>query len=149
MGQTNLFKAIMAGVAGTITMTMMTVVAPMMGMPEMNIPKMLGNFMDVPVIIGWFAHFMIGIVLAVGYAYVFYPKLFLAPWLKGLIYSVIPWLAAQLMVNPMMGAGLFAMNTPAPMMMVMGSLAGHMVYGITLGLVYGAEKPPKFSTANL
>ncbi|MBI3586996.1 MAG: DUF2938 family protein [Ignavibacteriales bacterium] len=148
MGQTNLFKAIIAGVAGTITMTMMTVVAPMMGMPEMNIPKMLGSFMGVPVIIGWFAHFMIGVVLAVGYAYVFYPKLSAAPWLKGLIFSIIPWLAAQVMVNPMMGAGLFAMNTPAPMMMVMGSLVGHTVYGITLGLVYGSEKRQKHLTAN-
>lgn len=72
MQQTNLFKAIMAGVAGTITMTMMTVFAPMMGMPEMDIPRMLGSFMGVHVIVGWLGHFMIGIVLAVGYAYVFY-----------------------------------------------------------------------------
>lgn len=146
MEQTNLLKAIMAGVAGTIVMTMMTMVAPMMGMPEMDIPKMLGNFMGVPVIVGWLAHFMVGVVLAVIYAYAFYPKLSSAPVLKGIIYSIIPWLAVQLMLNPMMGAGLFAANTPVPLMMVMGSLVGHLVYGIIIGLVYSGN--PKALIAN-
>ncbi len=146
MEHTNLLKAIMAGVAGTIIMTMMTMVAPMMGMPEMDIPKMLGNFMGVPVAVGWLAHFMVGVVLAVIYAYAFYPKLSSAPALRGIIFSIVPWLAVQLMLNPMMGAGLFAVNTPAPLLMVMGSLIGHIVYGTTLGLIYSGH--PKAIIAN-
>ena len=42
---------------------------------------------------------------------------------------------AQIMVMPMMGAGFFSMNAGAPMMMVMGSLIGHVVYGAVLGTV--------------
>ena len=40
------------------------------------------------------------------------------------------------MVNPMMGAGVFASNTPAPMLTVIGSLMGHLVYGAAVGAVY-------------
>jgi hypothetical protein len=42
------------------------------------------------------------------------------------------------MVNPMMGAGVFALNTAAPMLMVVGSLMGHLVYGVVLGAVYSS-----------
>jgi uncharacterized membrane protein len=133
----NLSKAVLAGVVATVVMTMVMVMAPFMGMPEMNIGKMLGEFMGVPAIVGWVAHFMIGSVLAIIFATAFAASLPGAPWLKGVLFGLIPWLGAQVMVNPMMGAGVFASNMPAPLMMVMGSLLGHMVYGAVLGAVYG------------
>lgn len=139
MNQLNIPKAIGAGIAGTIVMTIMTMVAPMMGMPEMNIPAMLAGFMGFSIVVGWLAHFMIGTVLAIVYAFAFVGRLPGAPWLKGALYGLLPWFLAQIMVNPMMGAGVFAVNTPAPMMMVMGSLIGHLVYGAVVGLVYGAN----------
>lgn len=139
MQPTDFKKAILAGIAGTIAMTALTYMAPLMGMPEMNIPKMLGGFMSVPVIIGWIAHFMIGTILALFYVYVFVNRLPGAPWLKGALYGLLPWFLAQIMVNPMMGAGVFAANTPAPMLMVIGSLMGHLVYGGVLGAVYGSS----------
>jgi len=139
MNKPNIPKAIGAGIAGTIVMTIMTMVAPMMGMPKMDIPAMLANFMGFPVVVGWFAHFMIGTVLALLYVYVFIGKLPGAPWLKGALYGLFPWFLAQVMVNPMMGAGVFALNTPAPIQMVMGSLIGHLVYGAVVGLVYGTQ----------
>jgi hypothetical protein len=147
MNKPNITKALGAGVAGTIAMTLMAMVAPMMGMPEMNIPKMLGNFMGVPVAVGWIAHFMIGTVLAISYANIFAAKLPGAPALRGVLFSLIPWFMAQIAVNPMMGAGVFALNTDAPLMMVMGSLVGHVVYGAVLGLVYGTAPKPKAVTA--
>lgn len=139
MNKPNLLKAIVAGVAGTIVMTIMTMIAPMMGMPEMNIPKMLSDFMGMPAILGWAAHFMIGTSFALVYAYVFISKLPGHQILKGAIFGLFPWLLAQTMVNPMMGAGIFAVNTPAPLMMVMGSLIGHLFYGAVMGLVYGSK----------
>lgn len=148
MNKPNFSKAVGSGVAGTIVMTIMTMIAPMMGMPEMDIPRMLADFMGLPVLIGWLAHFMVGTVLALIYAYSFIQKLPGAPWLKGALYGHFPWLLAQIMVNPMMGAGVFAMNTPAPMMMVMGSLLGHIVYGAVVGLVYGTGSAPAPQTAH-
>ncbi len=147
MNKPNIIKAFGAGVAGTIAMTLMAMAAPMMKMPEMNIPGMLANFMGVPVAAGWIAHFMIGTVLAVSYATIFVSKLPGSSLLKGILFSLIPWLMAQILVNPMMGAGIFALNTDAPLMMVMGSLVGHVVYGAVLGMVYGTAAQPKAVTA--
>ncbi len=133
----NLTKAIIAGLAGTAAMTVMMLMGPLMGMPEMNIGRMLAGFMGIPVPIGWAAHFMIGTVLAVIYAAVFAARLPGSALMKGMLFGLIPWFMAQVVVNPMMGAGVFAVNTPAPAAMVMGSLIGHLVYGAVLGGVYG------------
>jgi hypothetical protein len=139
MMQQNFGKAAAAGLAGTLAMTMLMLMAPIMGMPEMNIGKMLGGFMGIPEAIGWIAHFMIGIVLALIYVYVFSSKLPGNGIVRGALYGLIPWFVSQIMVNPMMGAGLFASNTPAPILTVMGSLMGHLVYGAVLGGVYGTK----------
>jgi hypothetical protein len=45
----------------------------------------------------------------------------------------------QVMINPMMGAGLFASHTSDPLMMLIGSLMGHMIYGAVVGGVYGTK----------
>jgi uncharacterized membrane protein YagU involved in acid resistance len=110
-------------------------VAPMMGLPKMPIGEMLAGFMGIPVALGWLAHFMIGVVLAAAYVFTVKDHLSGKPAVKGMLFSLIPFFMAQLLVMPMMGAGLFSANTPAPMMMVMGSLIGHLVYGAVLGPV--------------
>ena len=137
MQTNNVTKTVFAGLAATAVMTMIMLMAPLMGMPEMNIGKMLGEFMGVPTAVGWLAHFMIGTVLAIIFARILFSRLPGSPVVKGLLFGLVPWFVAQVMMNPMMGAGLFASNTPAPMMMVMGSLLGHAVYGAVLGGVYG------------
>lgn len=132
----NTIKSIAGGgLAATAVMTMMMLVAPMMGMPEMPIGKMLAGFMGIPEALGWMAHFMIGTMLAAGFVLVLRDKLPGNNVVKGVLFAIIPFLMAQLVVMPMMGAGIFSMNTPAPMLMVMGSLMGHIVYGVVLGTV--------------
>ena len=139
MQKPNLTKALLAGVVGTIAMTMLTYIAPMMGMPEMNIPQMLSGFMGVHILAGWLAHFMVGTGFALLYAYIFASWIPGPPVVKGAVYGLFPWFLAQIMVNPMMGAGVFALNTAAPMLMVVGSLMGHLVYGSVLGVVYSSS----------
>jgi uncharacterized membrane protein YagU involved in acid resistance len=139
MKQFSLSKAIIAGLVATAAMMMMMLIAPLMGMPEMNIGRMLSGFMGVPLVLGWIAHFMIGTVLALIYAYALASRLPGAVWVKGLLFGLIPWFMAQIIVNPMMGAGVFASNTAAPAAIVMGSLMGHLVYGAILGGVYGGR----------
>ena len=129
----NIISILKGGLIATTAMTLLMLVAPMMGMPEMPIGKMLAGFMGIPVAIDWVMHFMIGIVLAAGYVFVWQNLMSGNNIVKGLDFSLIPFLMAQIAVMPMMGAGLFSVNTPVPMMMVMGSLIGHLVYGGTLG----------------
>ena len=137
--QKNFGKAIVAGLAGTLAMTMVMLMAPLMGMPPMPVGKMLADFMGMPEALGWIAHFMIGTVLALIYVSVFASRLPGSGVVRGALYGLLPWLLSQVMVNPMMGAGIFASNTPAPVMMVIGSLMGHMIYGAVVGGVYGTK----------
>ena len=131
----NIISILKGGLIATAAMTLLMLIAPMMGMPEMPIGKMLAGFMSLPVAVGWVMHFMIGTILAAAYVYVWKDRIPGKAAINGIFFSLIPFLMAQLLVMPMMGAGFFSMNTAAPMMMVMGSLMGHMVYGATLGLV--------------
>ena len=50
------------------------------------------------------------------------------------------WLIAQVVVMPMMGAGLFS-SSAGGMMAAMGSLVGHVPYGSLLGILASAPEP--------
>jgi len=134
----NVGRGILAGLLGTAVMTIVMLMGPLMGLPDMNIGRMLGGFMGIPEALGWAAHFMIGTVLALIYVYIFAARLPGGALIRGALYGLIPWFASQILVNPMMGAGVFASNAPAPFMVVMGSLMGHVIYGGVVGGVYGS-----------
>jgi uncharacterized membrane protein YagU involved in acid resistance len=133
-------KSVTAGALGTLAMTIFAAMAPLMGMPEMNVPKMLSGAMGLPMVFGWVAHFMVGVVLALLYATVFYNRFKGSRVVKGMKFSLIPWLMAQLIVMPMMAvmnhmsfsSGIFS----GSVIMALGSLMGHLVYGLVLGLTY-------------
>lgn len=127
-------RAIIAGLIGTLVMTAVGLwVAPLLGMPAMNPAEMLAGQMGGVILLGWLAHFMIGTILALIYAVV-------APWLagppavRGALYGIAPFLLAQIVVMPMMGMPLFS----GSIVMAMGSLIGHLVYGAVVGAVYGS-----------
>jgi hypothetical protein len=46
--QQKIIKTILSGIVATIVMTLFTMLAPMMGMPEMNPPKLLSGMLGVP-----------------------------------------------------------------------------------------------------
>ncbi|MBU0560121.1 MAG: hypothetical protein KJ799_07875 [Bacteroidetes bacterium] len=133
-------SALIAGFLATAAMTAFTFMAPLMGF-EMNIPKMLAGTMGAPIIVGWMAHFMVGEILAIGYASAFLKMTNKAADFKsGALFGLLPWLAAQVMVMPMMSmmgggsytSGLFS----GSMMMAVASLVGHLIFGAVLGTIY-------------
>lgn len=129
-----ILKALIGGVAGTLVMTLVGLYgAPMMGIPAMNPADMLAGQMGGSLVAGWVGHLMIGMMLAVGYTVVFAARIPGPPVARGAIFSLIPWLMAQVMVMPMMGMPLFSGDAR----MAMGSLIGHLVYGAILGAVVG------------
>jgi uncharacterized membrane protein YagU involved in acid resistance len=132
-------KVVLAGVLGTVALTMVaTFGAPMMGLPKMDIPGMLAQFSGLPLGVGWIVHFGIGTVLALGYTLV-RERIPGPAIVSGALYGIAPWLMAQIVVMPMMGMGLFS-GAAAP---AMGSLIGHLIYGGVVGLVYAAPLPCK------
>lgn len=148
----NIGKTIAAGLAGTVVMTIIMVMAPLMGMPKMDIAAMLGSMLagEPPApgsfawIVGLAMHLMIGTgVLSAIYALAKHYLPTSSPFAKGLNFGVIVWFVAQVMVMPMMGAGPFSSNMPQGAMMSIGSLMGHLVYGGVLGSVYGFWRSAK------
>lgn len=129
----NFGRAAIAGIVGSLAMSAVGLWgAPMMGMAPMNPADMLAGAMGGNTLLGWAGHLMIGVTLALGYATV--AAALPGPTvLRGALYSVAPWMLAQLAVMPMMGMGLFS----GSMMMAGGSLIGHLVYGAVIGVVYG------------
>jgi len=126
-------RAVAAGLVGTAAMTVVGLwVAPLMGMPAMNPAQMLAGAMGGNVTLGWMAHLMIGVILAVIYAVVA-PALPGKPVVRGALYGIAPFLMAQIIVIPMMGMPLFS----GSVVIAMGSLVGHLVYGGIVGGVYG------------
>ena len=125
-------KAILAGIVGALVMSAIGVwVAPKMGIPRMNPADMLAQPMG-SLALGWVGHLMIGSVLAVMYGAVA-SRLPGPAWGRGALYALAPWLMAQLVVMPMMGMPVFSGSAA----MAMGSLVGHLVYGVTVGGIYG------------
>ena len=133
----NINKAIIAGVAATAVMSLVAMfVAPMMGMPKMDFGTMLGTnnpMMAMPYAAGWMIHFVLGIIMAIVYAKFLFGKLPGNGILQGIIYGLILFVLAQVLVVPMMGNGVFSGGN---MQMIMGSLIGHIVFGAVLGAVY-------------
>ena len=146
MKNINFRRALLAGFAGTIAMSLIMMMAPLMGLPKMDVPGMLAGMLSgapVPAgspawILGLLMHMMIGTaIFSVTYAFISGHLPTSSPTARGAIYGVMVWLLSQVMVMPMMGAGLFSSNTPRGAAAAIGSLIGHLVYGSVLGSLYG------------
>ncbi len=131
-------KTILAGIISTAVMTLVTMIAPMMGMPKMSPPAMLSGMLGMPMFVGWVMHFMIGIMFAFAYTYLFAPNVKIKNiWLKGAVFGVVVFIFAQIMMA-IMGAMMPMPKMEGSMMaMMMGSLMGHIIYGMTVAKVVG------------
>jgi|GEM_PF-251160 len=133
---TRLGIATAAGLLGTTAMTTMGAVAASFGL-VMDPPAILGGFFNLPLWAGWAMHGGIGVMLAWFYVFFFANRLDGPAFAQGAIYGFLPFLAAQTIVMPLMGAGLFssALGALAPMT-VLGSWVGHSIYGGVTAWVY-------------
>ena len=129
-------RLVLAGLVGTLVMTAIGLyAAPMMGMPAMNPAEMLAGPMGGSLALGWMAHLMIGVVLALVYGKFLASRLPGPAPIRGALFAMLPWLMAQVVVMPMMGMPLFS----GSMMMAGGSLIGHLMYGMVVGALAGTK----------
>ncbi len=127
-------KAVASGFVGTLIMTLVMKMAPMMGLPKMDTAAMLSMMIGFPVVIGWLMHFMIGIIFAVGY-YLFIEKLLDKVsnfYLKGAIFGVIVFIFAQISMAMMSMMATMPTMDGSMIANLIGSLIGHIVYGISV-----------------
>ena len=144
----NVLSAVIAGIAGTIAISMVMGLAPMMGMPKMDIVDMLSTMFGKPnKVLGWMMHFMMGVMFALIYAFLWSRGLGSSNWLFGLIFGAVHWLVVGMIMAmiPIMHVGMKNGEVEAPGMWMtnqggilafVGSLLGHMVFGLVVTLVY-------------
>jgi len=135
---TKIQKSILAGIIGTIIMTAVMMIAPMMGMPKMSPPNMLASMMGIPIAIGWIMHFTIGITFALAYSYLCILKHKIKNvWLKGVAFGIVAFVFAQIMM------GIMGMMMPMPkidgpiLLTAVGSLIGHIIFGMAVAKTVG------------
>ncbi len=132
----NYMRGILAGLIATIVLSILMYMKGMMGlMPELDIIAMLAGKMGGSAMMGWVGHFVIG---ALGYGLAFAIIGDKLPGgsstVRGIALGIIGWLMMMIVLMPMMGAGLFAMNMG--MMAAVATLILHVIFGAVLGLVY-------------
>jgi uncharacterized membrane protein YagU involved in acid resistance len=136
--KTKIQKSVIGGIAGTAVMTLIMFIAPMMGMPKMNPATMLSGMLGVSVFVGWIMHFMIGIVFALSYVFIFSGllKKITTDVINGALFGLIIFVFAQIM---MMLMKIIMGGMPSPegsmTLMMIGSIMGHIVYGIVTVLI--------------
>ena len=141
----NARRAAVAGVLGTLAMTMLFFLEPLVGQPTMAEGGILSTVMSatvahlpVGVLGGWVVHFAVGISLALVYAAIARGRLKGAPVVRGMLYGAVVFLFAQLVVMPLVGGGIFSNGDTGRLL---GSLAGHLLYGAVVGVVVGRGGP--------
>lgn len=148
-----ILKSVIGGIIATLAMTAIMFMAPFMGLPEMNAAKMLSDMMHIPLALGWMMHFMIGVIFAITYGQLIIKWLgkINSKVLRGAIFGVVVFVFAQIMMAAMDAV------MPAPKMsmpdahvnmalMMVGSIFGHLVYGIVVALIV---VPQKYSSSSL
>ena len=130
-------KGMTAGFEATVFLSILMLLQTVMGlMPELNVIPMLCGIMGSGLVMGWLAHFMIGIIYGGLFAVIRTSLPGNSPRLKGMIFGVGAWVMMMVAVMPMAGAGIFGMKLgmTAPVM----TLMLHLIFGALLGGVYAA-----------
>lgn len=130
-------RGILAGFVATVVLSVLMVMKQAMGlMPELDPIGMISQMLGVSSLVGWVMHFMIGAMWGIAFAVTsrMFPGAF---WLKGMLFSAVPWLIMMIAMMPLAGAGFFGLDLgmAAPIM----TLMLHLVFGAVLGAVYGVR----------
>jgi uncharacterized membrane protein YagU involved in acid resistance len=131
-------RTMLAGFVGTLAMTiLMYLIAPRMGV-RMDIAGSLAGMLGMPWSVGLLMHFINGtLIFPLLYAAVLFKRLKGGRTVRGMTWGVALWLIAQLVVMPMIGAGVFS-SKMGGVRAAVASLMAHLIYGTLLGAVAGS-----------
>ena len=83
-------------------------------------------------------HLVIGLGLALIYAYFVEPRIPGTDLGRGLAFAFFPWVLSLIVFLPLVGAGFLGFGLGAGFLPIVGNLILHVVYGAALGLIYGS-----------
>jgi len=128
--------ATVAGLLGTAALTALSTLSAALSGMGMDVPAMLSGFLKLPLSVGWLVHVAIGVMLAWTYALLFCRTLPGRGAARGALFGLLPFITAETVVLPMMGAGLFSTNMGGAALPAVGlSLLSHLLYGAVVGWV--------------
>ncbi len=134
-------KGILAGIIATLIFSLFTMIIPFIGFPKMSPPAMLADMMKIPVVAAWVLHFMIGIVFA--FLYIFIISKYLNKVnnsiLKGVIFGILAFIIGQILIIVLGKLFYMPPSVDNIMFMMIGSILGHVVFGISIVLLIKNE----------
>lgn len=125
-------KAFMAGVAGTVVMTVFSFVSNYLPIPKTDFHGMIASHIPMGAAFTWIVYFGLGVVLAYLYGTYLKAKLPAHSYGRGIIYALILWGFMEVVLMPLSGAGFFS----GGVMSAMGAFLGIGLYGATVGYLY-------------
>ena len=138
----NYVAVIIAGLAGTVAMTILMYLAPLMGMPKLDIIAMLGTMFTsnktVSTIIGVMAHLMMGVVFAFIYVLLWSFGIGSPTWLWGLIFGAVHGLVVYMIMPMINRMHPRSVEMEGGTKMAVGMVMVHMLYGLVVALVYAS-----------
>ena len=131
-------RVLYAAAAATGAMTLFMWIAPMIGLPGMNVGELLGTIFKGSTTLGWVMHLITGFIFA--YLYV----LFFNDWLpvenpisRGAMYGIIVFILAEIIITLVNLSGLLHWWEKEGMaMMIFGNLLAHLIFGSVLGAFF-------------
>jgi hypothetical protein len=82
-------------------------------------------------------HLLVAIAGATLYATLAEPRLAGSGWRRGVTFSLVLWLLSILVILPLTGGGFLGLDLGAGPLPILGNLILHLIYGATLGALYG------------
>ena len=143
MRQHYVVKAMVGGLLGTLLQTLMVYgVAPMMASQSMDVAAIIGHACAPP---GLLAHLLSGgVIFPLGYVWLSSHAFSGPPVLQGMLWAGLLWLGAEVIIAPMLDAGVFS-ATLGGLPAALRALLGYLVYGATLGGMVGVVQPVRIT----
>ena len=139
-------RSCFAGFLGTIVITcIVTFASPdLIGGPA-DFAAVLARMLGGSWLAGMGMHFIVGtLVLPALYLALIERRLPGGPAVRGALWGIALWAISQTTVVPWTGGGLFS-SASGGLAVVVNSLAGHLAYGLVLGVFAGAPNERAFS----
>jgi len=136
-----LANAFLAGFVGTLLMSLVLYyVNPLVAGRPLDLAATLADVLGGSWISGYIAHYLLGtLIFPAVYALFAYRWLVGSPAVRGATWGTLLWLLSQMVVMPLIGGGLFSTQAGG-FVAALGSLLGHLVYGLALGSLGGGPR---------
>jgi hypothetical protein len=133
-------KILAAAFTATAIMTGFMLLAPVIGLPKMNVGVILGSVFNSEAV-GWVAHVLIGILFALPYVFFFNRWIPVEnQFLRGTIYGIIVFFFSEVILTIANFTGhLSSVDKENMALMIFGNALAGMIYGTVLGAFFVRE----------